>query len=321
MNNGRLLRSFIYATGEKICYNTPYPMPFTPPGRIFRAILYGGGATLLILDTFFLIKAAITDNYVPIVPIIAGIFTALGLLSIVYAEQRAREDDKKAHRRIARVSHQLTTPLKILQEDLVDIIENAEKLPSKQRLQLKRMSTKSRIVLDNIRDVFLALQALEGKISQEVQAHDVCQLMEEANKRVSALASARNTDIHFKKLCPKALARVDKRLFLIAVTHVLENAIYYSLTPGKITVNVIKGKKFTRIIVQDRGIGIKKSEADIVFKPFARGDDAAKYDPDGIGVGLALSKLIIKEFKGTLSWTKKTPGTGTRFEIRLPLLK
>lgn len=295
-------------------------MPFASQGRTLRTILYGGGTTLLILDTFFLIKAAFTDNFVPIVPILAGIFTAMGLLFIVYAEQRAREDDKKNHRRIARVSHQLTTPLKILQEDLAEITKNAAKLPSKQRLQLKRMSTKSNIVLDNIRDVFLVLQAQEGKISQEIQAHDICQLIEEANKRVLPLASAHNTDIHFKKLCPKALARVDKRLFLIAITHVLENAIHYSLTPGKVTINIVKGNKFTRIIIQDRGIGIRKSEADIVFKPFARGDDAAKYDPDGIGIGLALSKLIISEFKGTITWAKKTPGTGTQFEIRLPLL-
>jgi K+-sensing histidine kinase KdpD len=295
-------------------------MSFTPPGRTLRAILYGGGTALLLLDTFFLIQAAFTRNFVPIVPVIAGIFTALGLLLIVYAEQRAREDDKKAHRRIARVSHQLTTPLKMLQEDINEVLDNANKLPSNQRLQLKRMSTKSNIVLDNIRDVFLTLQAQEGKISQEIQAHDICQLIEEANKRVASLASARNTDIQFKKHCPKALARVDKRLFLIVLTHVLENAIYYSLTPGKINLNIVKGNKYTRIIVRDRGVGIKKSEADIVFKPFARGDDAAKYDPDGIGIGLALSKLIINEFKGTISWTKKTPGTGTQFEIRLPLL-
>lgn len=294
-------------------------MSFTPPDRIFRAILYGGGTALLLLDTFFLIKAAIFNNFVPIVPILAGIFTALGLLFIVYAEQRAREDDKKAHRRIARVSHQLTTPLKILQEDLMEVMDNSAKLPSKQRLQLKRMSTKTTIILDNIRDVFLVLQALEGKISQEIQAHDICELIAEANKRVAPLASAHNTDIHFKKHCPKSLARVDKRLFLIAITHVLENAIYYSLTPGKINLDVVKGKKYTRIIIQDRGIGIKKYEAGIVFMPFARGDDASKYDTDGIGIGLALSKLIIKEFKGTISWTKKTPGTGTQFEIRLPL--
>ena len=295
-------------------------MPFTPPGRTFRAILYGGGSALLILDTFFLVEAMFTRNFVPIVPILAGIFTALGLLFIVYAEQRARLDDRKAHRRIARVSHQLITPLKVLQDDLTEILGNATKLPSKQRLQLKRMSTKSSIVLENIRDVFLSLQAQEGKISKDIQSQDICQLLEEASKRVEALASARNTDIRFKKHCPKALVRVDKRLFLVAIIHILENAIHYSLTPGKISLDVVKGKKFIRIIVEDRGIGIKKTEADIVFKPFARGEDAAKYDPDGVGIGLALSKLIIKEFKGTLFWKKKTPGTGTHFEIRLPLL-
>ena len=294
-------------------------MSYVPPGRLLRAVLYGGGTALLLLDLYFLATATFTRNFVPLVPVLAGIFTAGGLLFIVYGEQRAHEDDKKAHWRIARVSHQLTAPLQLLQEDLSGILANAGTLPSDQRLKIKNMATRSKVVLENIRDVFLTLQAQEGRISQTIEAQDICQLMDQARQLVAPLASAHNVQLQYKAFCPSALARVDKKLFLIAITHVLENAIYYSRTPGEVKVHIVRGKKDVRLIIQDRGIGISPLENEVVFTPWARGENAAQYDPDGIGIGLALARLILKEFKGTIHWTKKSPGLGTIFTIRLPL--
>ncbi|HBE89581.1 MAG: hypothetical protein A3G57_03715 [Candidatus Andersenbacteria bacterium RIFCSPLOWO2_12_FULL_45_8] len=80
-------------------------------------------------------------------------------------------------------------------------------------------------------------------------------------------------------------------------------------------------KKHARIIVQDRGIGIAPSDTDAVFRPWARGEQSAQYDPDGIGIGLALTRLILREFGGYIFWTKKSPGLGTIFTIRLPLFR
>ncbi|HBE89584.1 MAG: hypothetical protein A3G57_03735 [Candidatus Andersenbacteria bacterium RIFCSPLOWO2_12_FULL_45_8] len=294
-------------------------MSYVPPDRLLRAVLYGGGATLLLLDLYFLIEAALTRNYVPLVPVMAGIFTAGGLLLIVYAEQRAREDDKIAHHRIARVSHQLTAPLQLLQEDLSNLLVNSDNLPSDQRLRVKQMATRSKVVLDNIRDVFLTLQAQEGKISQAIEAQDICPLVDQLRQQIAPLASAHNVNLQYKPFCPSATVRVDKKLFLIALTHVIENAVYYSRTPGHVTVHIVRGKKHVRIIIQDRGIGIAPSDADAVFRPWARGEQSAQYDPDGIGIGLALTRLILREFGGYISWTKKSPGLGTIFTIRLPL--
>jgi K+-sensing histidine kinase KdpD len=294
-------------------------MSYVPPDRLLRAVLYGGGATLLLLDLFFLGQAAATRNYVPLVPVLAGILTAGGLLFILYAEQRAREDDRKAHWRIAKVSHQLTAPLQLLQEDLASLKDNSANLPSTQRFQIKQMATKSKVVLENIRDVFLTLQAQEGTISQATQAQDVCPLVDHVYRQLTPLASAHNIKIQLKPLCPQAVVRVDKKLFLIAITHVMENAIYYSRTPGQVTVHIVRGQKDVRVVVQDRGIGIASQDESAVFRPWARGRHADQYDPDGIGIGLALTRLILKEFNGSIHWTKKSPGLGTIFTIHLPL--
>lgn len=287
---------------------------------IFHSFLYGGASVLLALDLFFLVKALFQNSFVPLVPIIAGIFIAGGLLLVLHAEQKTRELDKKEHRRLSRVAHQLESPLQALQEDLAYLVKISDSLPAAARLKLKRMDTKAAILLENIRDVFLMLRAQQGAVVQERRAYDICVVVKQAVDHVHAHASARNVNITYKAHCQDAGVMIDKTLFLIALTHILGNAIQYSIMPGLVNVAILKGKSSVRVLVQDRGIGIKDQDADDIFRPYARGDKAEQFDPDGIGVGLTLSKLLVEEMGGTIRWRPRAKSAGTEFELKLPLV-
>lgn len=283
-----------------------------------RSFLYGGAAVLLIFDFFFLIKAVLTDNFVPIVPILAGIFTAAGLLFIVYAEQRAREADRRDHRRISRVSHQLEQPLYSLREDMENILQ-AKDIPAATRLQLRRMETKTLVLLDNIRDVFYMLRAQEEGIIKDVRIYNLCSVVSDAVASRNNFAKARNVELLHNFHCAKASVEIDRDMFLIALNHLIDNAITYTMTPSLVNVAVSKGNNRVRVIVQDRGIGITPADSSIIFQPFARGERAAKYDPDGIGVGLTLARHVIGQMNGKVKWKNKDRGMGAQFEIVLPL--
>lgn len=294
-------------------------MKTTDLQRLWRALLYGGGAVLLLTNIYLLAKSVVVGNFVPVLPILVGILTAGGLLIIVYSEHRAREEDKKDHRRISRVANQLESPLNALQADVAQLVKKADGLPADDRMTLKKMETKSKVLLENIRDVFLTLRAQEGKVSQEIRTYDMCALVKEAIEQSQPLASARNVEIVQKMHCQDAPVKVDRRLAIIVLMHMIENALLYTMTPGLVNVAVVKGKKFVRVVVQDRGIGVKEADKEIIFKPFARGKNAEQYDPDGIGVGLTLSQLIAKEFGGKIIWQQRKPNMGTQFEFELPL--
>lgn len=296
-------------------------MPASTSKTAFRAFLYGAAAMLLIFDLIFFFRAVISTNFIPIIPITAGILTAGGLLLIVYAEQRARLEDKRDHRRISRVAHQLESPLQALQEDLQALLGSAARLPADERLKLKRMETKTKVLLENVRDVFLMLRASEQSLTQELRLYNICTLVEGVLEQQRSLAKARNVELIHHPQCTDATAYVDRALFIIALTHVIENAIVYTLTPGLVNVTVLKENKWLCIVVQDRGIGVAAEDAAVVWQPFARGSQAEQYDADGIGVGLTLSRLIIAEFGGKLEFHPRTTGMGTEFEIALPLSK
>ncbi|MEX1112676.1 MAG: HAMP domain-containing sensor histidine kinase [Candidatus Andersenbacteria bacterium] len=288
---------------------------------IFHSFVYGGASVLLALDLFYLIKSLFQNNFVPVLPIVAGIFISTGLLLVVYAEHQARKQARGELRRLSRVAHQLESPLKNLQEDLQQLVAQSDRLPAEARMKLKRMDTKSHILLDNIRDVFLMLQAQQGKITQDLKTYDVCKLVQEAVDRVRPLASARNVEILQKAHCDHAAVAVDRSLFFIALGHLLENGILYTLTPGILNISIVKGTSQVRIVVQDRGVGVKEKDAPAILLPFARGDKADQFDPDGIGVGLTLASYIVKEFGGSFNWRPRENAAGTEFEIRLPLIQ
>lgn len=294
-------------------------MLVSKPDRIFRITLYSGASLLLCIDLIFLLKALFTSNVIPIVPLLVGILIATALLFLVYAEQRAREEDKRDHRRIARVAHQLESPLRSLEQDLSSLTQRADGLPAEERLKLKRMETKTKVLLDNVRDVFLMLQAAEHSLTSDVRLYNLCTLVEEAVRRYQDLARAHNVELVYAPHCQDAPIAVDRRLFLIALSHIIENAVLYSLTPGYANIAVTRGKASARIIVQDRGLGISKEDARAVFRPFARGSGAEKFDPDGIGVGLTLAQEIIHEVGGTIRWRNRTPNLGAEFSVELPL--
>lgn len=287
---------------------------------IIRAILYGGASTLLLLDIFFLIKAALQDQFVSIVPIIAGVFITAGLIFIIYAERKNRLQDKEEHRRLSRVAHQLENPLQILEEDLSYLSSNSSRLPAEEKLKLKRMNTKAKVLLENVRDVFLMLEAQSGQLRIKEGAYDLCTLLREALEKIKPLASARNVEVVLKAHCDTAVVKVDRHLFLIAVTHLLENAITYTLTPGLVNVAIIKGNKSVRIVIQDRGVGIRLQDTETIFLPFARGEKADQFDPDGIGVGLTLARLIATHLGGKLRWEQREHTAGTQFEMTFPLV-
>ncbi len=296
-------------------------MKTSSPHTILHSFLYGGASVLLALDVYFLVDSIVTQAFIPLAPIGAGVCITAGLLLIIYAEGKARGDDRREHRRLSRVASQLEQPLESLEDDIAYLMRESDALPAEVKMKIKRMNTKTRVILENVRDIFLMLRAQGGTVAQEMKKYDVCAVVEDVIEKVTPHASARNVEIIRNKHCEDAPVMLDKRLFVVALTHILENGILYTLTPGLVNVALLRDKNSVRIVIQDRGIGVKNEDAPAIFDPFVRGSHASQYDPDGIGVGLTLSRLLIHEMGGKLTWKQRSESSGLEFEIKLPLAK
>jgi signal transduction histidine kinase len=102
-----------------------------------------------------------------------------------------------------------------------------------------------------------------------------------------------------------------------AIWNLLENAAKYS-TPGT-PIRIVARREGGAVLVGviDRGAGIPPAERDRIFQRFVRGAEARRTGIRGLGIGLALVKLIVDAHGGSID-LESEPGRGSTFTLKLP---
>jgi PAS domain S-box-containing protein len=100
------------------------------------------------------------------------------------------------------------------------------------------------------------------------------------------------------------------------VMNLINNAVKYSPVNKEVSVVVDAYDNWVRIAVSDRGIGMTADQQDKIFDRFYRVDDK-KHMVGGLGMGLYISKEIIKDHQGVLNVESKE-GLGSTFSVLLP---
>ena len=100
----------------------------------------------------------------------------------------------------------------------------------------------------------------------------------------------------------------------------LNNAIKFTDRGGSIQIEVIKeSNSMVEVYVRDSGIGIKKKDQSKLFKMFGSiKDSKSKFNTQGIGLGLVISKMIVEKFGGKISFKSKyLYGTQFKFSFEI----
>ena len=101
-----------------------------------------------------------------------------------------------------------------------------------------------------------------------------------------------------------------------AIQNVIINAIQASMekkTP--VTVGCTRRDFYVDLRVEDKGPGIEPAQMSKIFDPYF----TTKQNKSGTGLGLYITKKVIEDHTGSIK-VDSTPGHGTVFTIRLPLL-
>jgi signal transduction histidine kinase len=110
-----------------------------------------------------------------------------------------------------------------------------------------------------------------------------------------------------------------RRLFLI----LLDNAIKYTPAGGAVRVNLAvddsAGKRTAVVEVRDTGLGISPEDLPHIFERFYRAAKDRSRKTGGAGLGLSIARWIAQRHGGEVL-VDSTPGTGSVFRVRLPVL-
>jgi PAS domain S-box-containing protein len=109
-------------------------------------------------------------------------------------------------------------------------------------------------------------------------------------------------------------AQLDPKQLRQALLNIIKNSLEAMPGGGKLTISTAQKDGKVEITVGDTGKGIESENLELVFTPFF----STKHG--GTGLGLSITSHIVKEHRGTITF-QSSPGLGTAFTIRLPLMR
>lgn len=218
---------------------------------------------------------------------------------------------------VAVVSHDLRSPLTVIvmQCGMMQRVIAADASPSSKRLNsaidtLQRASGRMTRLLEDLLDTS-KIEA--GRYSIDVQPLDVSQFFEDTWSLLSPLALNKYIDLTFTAEPDLKIFADPERMFQV-LSNLVGNAIKFTPKAGTVSVNAKVDGDDVVVTVTDSGSGIAPDQLPHVFERYWR---IREGNPSGTGLGLYISRGIIKAHGGDLSATSQ-PGVGSEFRFTVP---
>ncbi len=230
--------------------------------------------------------------------------------------ERLRRQVKVTSETVAQVSHEVRTPLTLIQEAAQQLLDGlGGALTQEQRGRLNLVQTQSDRMLRLVTEL-LDLSRIEvGRLALRRRPMDLKEAVEDVRSRYEALVSPRTLSIHLEP-CP--LIYADPVRVTQVVENLLTNAVKFTPPEGRIAVSLAPRGRCAELEVSDNGVGIAPKEQRRLFQKFAQLRVPAAFGGRSVGLGLAIVKEIVQMHGGTVR-VHSEAGKGTTFTVSLPL--
>ena len=238
----------------------------------------------------------------------------LNQLSVSYNKMLERLSDAFEIQRqfTANAAHELRTPLSLMQIQLDSYNSARHPGDDEVTLQTIKMVTEQNERLSKMVKTLLDMSELHTVSRDDTIMVDA--LVDEVLADLEPLAQEK--DIELIGECTDVTMIGSDILIYRMLYNLVENAIKYNRTGGRVTVTARQKGKHVYLSVEDTGNGIPEELKDRVFEPFFRVDKSRSRELGGVGLGLALVREIVIAHDGNIA-VKSNPSGGTIFEVVL----
>ena len=238
------------------------------------------------------------------------------------AEKKLQESEKRYRDFISVASHEFKTPL-IPIIGIPHLILKDTNLTEQQKDFINEILISGK-KLNELMDNLLDTTKIDAK-SIELTKREMA-INPLINSCISDLAFLMKHNNHtvIKRLKENVKLNIDDKKISRVLTNLILNAIKYTPRNGKIEISTqIDAADNFIFSIKDNGIGIDDKDAELVFQKFGkiRGAEMSQYKLDtyGTGLGLYISKEIIKLHGGEIWFESEGRNKGTTFNFKLPI--
>jgi PAS domain S-box-containing protein len=244
----------------------------------------------------------------------------IGFVKIVEDITREEAISQMKSEFISVAAHQLRTPLSAVKWTLKMLLEgDLGSITAEQKDFITKGYDTNEHMIRLVSDLLDVSRIEEGKFGYTF-------VMTSLDKLVSDLVNqsqlkAQEKQIILKYVPPPAPVpdiKIDPEKLVMAIQNLIENAIRYTLKGGSVTVSLSTNATNEIIAVQDTGVGIPQEQINRLFTKFFRADNVIRMQTEGSGLGLYITRNIVRRHGGDITVTSRE-GQGSTFAIALPL--
>jgi signal transduction histidine kinase/CheY-like chemotaxis protein len=240
--------------------------------------------------------------------------------------EEARDSAEKANHLkdefLATLSHELRNPLNVIlgySELLLRMkeIEQSPRLAQMGEALRRNAQSQSQLIND-----LLDLSRLQrGKISLNQETVSLPAIIDNAVETVRTDAATKGVEIRLHASEQLLLVEGDRLRLQQIAWNILNNAVKFTPSGGRIEISLNNEGDSAALVVADTGQGIDPSFLPHVFEMFRQADGSNRRLHGGLGIGLALVRQLVQLHGGTINAESDGPNKGSRFIVRLPLLR
>ncbi|MBR0038334.1 MAG: response regulator [Bacteroidales bacterium] len=215
----------------------------------------------------------------------------------------------------AGISHEFRTPLSLIQS-AEERLSECPGIPAEARSPLLTMRSGVRRMSRLANQIMEFRKLQSNKLTLSLEESDVIAFVRDIASSFFVMAQQKSIDyqMHFSHTSYRMFfdhGHLDKVTY-----NIISNAFKYTLSGGKIDVDVIVDERTRKFVfkVTDTGVGVPKDKQKELFTPYMHTNQHS----DSIGIGLHLSQQLVIKHRGTLVFSENPEG-GSIFTVTLPL--
>jgi len=236
------------------------------------------------------------------------------------SEAELREASRRKSEFMAMLSHELRNPLAPIRNSLFVLgraVPGSEQAIRANAVINRQVEHLTRLV-DDLLDI---TRISQGKIRLEQRRVELNDLVGRTVDDHRSLFDRNEVRLE-SQICSEPLfVNADPTRLTQVVGNLLGNAAKFAGQGGlaQIRVSTDPKTKQATIVVSDSGAGMTKETLAHLFEPFMQGESTLDRSKGGLGLGLALARVLVTLHGGTISAQSSGPGQGSLFVVSLPL--